>query len=126
MAYNEFTHAKPVGTDTGPQAIDYIRNNEMALRDAIIWDYGWPGVTETQSGGTPEQPAVILMSLGTERWKKSITWGTTGGEAGNITKITYEYSSNSGSNYDPRLPFKNRNVSYDSSGNRIGVTWDNS
>lgn len=117
MAYSDFTDGKPVGTDTGLDAIDTIRENLMALRDAVVagamagWDY-------SSSGGG--EPATVTYSKGTERIRGSLTWGTSGGADGNVTQAVWEYSSDSGGSYDA---IGTESVSYDASANVTAVTW---
>lgn len=119
MAYNAFTDGKPVGTDTGLEAIDYMRENLMALRDAVVagamagWDYA-------PSGGTADEPATVTYSKSTERIRGSITWGSSGGADGNPTEIVWEYSSDSGSTWDA---IGTESITYDASANVTAVTW---
>jgi len=119
MAYNSFTDGKPVGTDTGLDAIDTIRENLMALRDAVVggmmagWDYA-------PAGGTADQPATVTYSKGTERIRGSLTWGTSGGSDGNVTQIVWEYSSDSGSTFDDIGTLA---ITYDTSANVTAMTW---
>jgi hypothetical protein len=121
MAYNAFTNGKPIGTDTGPDAIDYIRNNEMALRDAITigamkgWNY-----SKTDGTGSAEQPQYVYYKNGTEWLRGTLTWGTTGGESGNVTVAVWAYSSNSGGAWDT---IGTETITYDSSGNVTATTW---
>jgi len=121
MAYDTFTPSKPnPAADNGTQAMDYVRKNLLALRDACIMGglfFGWP---LTVSGGTAEQPATLTYANGTERVKAAITWGTTGGEAGNPTVVVYSYSANSGGAYDT---IGTKTITYDGSGNVTATTW---
>lgn len=114
MAYTAFDSTKPDATaQTLTQMGTSERGNFMALRDAdfIGGESGW---TYSQSGGTASEPTTQLWSKGTERIRLSATWGTTGGENGNLTAATLEYSSNSGGLYET---IEARTLSYDSSGN---------
>lgn len=117
MAYTALDLSKPdAATQNGTQFAQAIRDNLKALRDADFLG-GESGWTYSQSGGTASEPAIMLWSKGTERIRISCTWGTTGGENGQLTSATLEYSSDSGSNYDT---IETRAATYDSSGNFTG------
>jgi len=121
MAYTHFDATKPTPVaKTITQMADDMRANLMALRDQIISAAGFENWPATPAGGTNEQPATITYSNGTERWRKSITWGSTGGADGNPTQIVYEYSSNSGSSYDT---VRTKTISWNSDGTWAGTTW---
>jgi len=125
MAYDPFTDGKPVATDTGLQAIDYMRENLMALRDAVTAG-AMPGWNYAPSGGTNDEPAQIVYSKGTERVRGSLTWGTTGGEDGNVTKVVWEYSSNSGTLYEAMDDASGNyveNIAYNTDGTIASITW---
>lgn len=114
MAYTALDLAKPdAATQNGTQFAQSIRDNLKALRDAdfIGGESGW---TYSQSGGTASEPTTMLWSKGTERIRITATWGTTGGENGNLTAATLAYSSNSGGAYDT---IESRTMTYDGSGN---------
>lgn len=121
MPYNSFTNDKPIGTDTGPQAIDYARNNLMAMRDAVnmgtmkSWNY-----SKTDGTGTAEQPQYIFYKNGTLWLRATLTWGTVGGEAGNVTVAVWAYSTNSGGAYDT---IGTETIAYDASANVVSTTW---
>lgn len=121
MAYTQFDNGKPLATQTGPQFADSSRQNLQALRDALIASdgqlYGW---SFAATGGTPEQPTTLTYSSGTERVKAVLTWGTTGGEAGNVTAVAWSYSADSGGAYDT---IGTRTVTYDSNGNVTAASW---
>lgn len=114
MAYTAFDPALPDGaSQNGTQFGQSSRNNLKALRDADFFggDSGW---TYSQSGGTASEPTTMLWSKGTERIRITATWGTTGGNNGNVTTAVLEYSSNSGGVYDT---IESRTMTYDGSGN---------
>ena len=121
MTYTAFNEAKPDSTAAGgmPVYSQAIRDNLQALRDAVIMGAlaGW---AMTPSGGTAEQPTTLTYSKGTERIKAALTWGTTGGESGNVTQSVYSYSSNSGTSWDV---IGTRTVSYDANSNVTGTAW---
>ena len=56
-----------------------------------------------------------LVALGA-----TLTWGTTGGAAGNVTQAVYAYSANSGSTYDT---VGTLSITYDTAGYVTGTTW---
>ncbi len=120
MAYTEFDEDGPDGsTGTGATVITTIKNNDNALRDAVVagalvgWDL-------TPSGGTAEQPAVLTWDKGSERVKADLSWGSSGGADGNVTQVILSYSSNNGTDYDT---MGTGTISYDSNGNFTGQTW---
>lgn len=128
MTYTAFDPALPnTGSgQTRQEAYDSIRANLVALRDVIVATGLAPGFNATPSGGTAEQPGVWTFAKGTERIKVTQTWGTTGGEDGNVIKAVFEYSSDSGSNYDPMADDAGNyvvTIAFDSDGNVTGTTW---
>lgn len=121
MAYTLFNGALPNGaSQTGTQFGQSARDNLNALRDACIMGGGFFGFALTVSGGTASQPALMTYSKGTERVKAALTWGTAGGEAGNVTVAVYSYSSDSGVAYST---IGTKTVTYDSSANVTATTW---
>lgn len=123
--YVAFENGKPVASDNGNDVIGDVRNNEQALRDSVIWQNfsGWP---VSLSGGSGGAYTTILYSNGTERVRKTVTYGTSGGATDNPIKVVHEYSSDSGVDYKPRTPFKTLNISFNADGDPTGTTWDNS
>lgn len=114
MTYTALNLAKPdAATDNGTAFASHIRNNQRALRDAIVFG-GVAGWTYSQSGGSAAEPAIQLWSSGTERLRLTSTWGSSGGENGNLIAATLEYSSDSGSTWDA---IESRALSYDAGGN---------
>src|SRR4030067_186587 len=96
MAYTAFDPTKPdPATQTGTAFGTSARNNDKALRDADFIG-GESGGTYSQSGGTASEPTTQLWSKGTERIRLSATFGTTGGENGNLTAGTLAYSTDPG------------------------------
>ena len=120
MAYTGLDLTKPDGaTQNGTQVLQSVRDNQRALRDMIVGNFtaGW---AMAPSGGTAAQPAQILRSAGAESLRAALTWGTTGGGAGNVTQAVYAYSSNSGGSYDT---VGTLSITYDTSGYVTGTTW---
>ncbi|CAH1387013.1 hypothetical protein [Candidatus Nitrotoga sp. M5] len=120
MTYTAFDKTLPdATTQNGTQFAQAIRDNQAALRDAIVVGAlkGW---NFSKSGGTDEQPATILYKNSTQWLKIALTWGTTGGEAGNVTVAVYSYSSNSGVAYDT---IGTKTITWDAAGLITATTW---
>lgn len=119
MPYVQFDSTKPTGTANGSTTLQHVRENLAAIRDIAAlgaapgWNYSW-------SGGTAQKPAVTLLSRGTERLRATITWGSSGGAADNLTQAVFAYSANSGSTYDT---IGTQAIAYDASGNVTSTTW---
>lgn len=97
MAYVPFVDQKPVFSDNGDDVVDDIRENLMALRDAVVLGVlvGWD-MTVTAGTGTNEQPQYLYMhknGVSTERLRITYTWGTTGGATGNPTVLALHYTA---------------------------------
>lgn len=121
MTYTAFDPLKPdASTQNGTQFAQSTRDNLRTIRDAVIMGGGFYGWNMAAAGGTAEQPATITYSKGTERVRATLTWGSTGGEAGNVTVAVYAYSSNSGTDYDT---IGTNTIAYDGSGNVTATTW---
>ena len=85
------------------------------------------------SGGSAEQPQYMIWSKGTNRVRVELTWGTSGGEDGNVTRCVVSYSENSGSTWvvykgtdssgNPELTNGFFTISYDSLGNFQTGVW---
>lgn len=119
MAYNQFVPDKPVISDTGGQVIDAIRQNLMALRDAVLTGamVGW---SMAQTGANAEQPDTITYANGVERIRLTITWGSSGGALGQPTIVVYDYSGNSGTSWDSMGTVTS---TFDSGGNMTAQSW---
>lgn len=121
MPYTLFDPALPnAATQNGTTFAASVRTNDAALRDACILGGGFPGFNLAATGGTADQPALLTYSKGTERVKAALTWGTTGGEAGNVTVAVYSYSSDSGGTYST---IGTKTVTYNGSGYVTATTW---
>ena len=120
MAYTQFVATSPdATTQNGTQFAQAIRYNQAALRDAIVTGSlkGW---NFSKSGGTDEQPTTILYKNGTDWLRITLTWGTTGGEAGNVTVAVYAFSSTSGGAYDT---IGTKTITWDVNGLCTATTW---
>ena len=121
MPYILYDTTKPdAATQNITQFAKTIRTNEAALRDAAILSGGFPGFNLAVSGGTAEQPALLTYTKGVERVKAALTWGTVGGESGNVVSAAYSYSANSGTLYDA---IGTKTVTYDALGNVTQTIW---
>ena len=78
--------------------------NIAALED---WD-------ETPSGGTADEPALLTYTKDGVTVEAALTWGTTGGEDGNITEIVYTSAG---------ATSRTRTIAYDVDGNVTSITW---
>ncbi|MCG8004705.1 MAG: hypothetical protein JAY88_14795 [Candidatus Thiodiazotropha lotti] len=133
MAYVPFDQTTPNSSQNGIDVPLSTKQNLAAVRDGIIANGffpGWNAEMQDSDGSpttTPEQPDQVVYSKGTERIKLSLTWGTAGGEDGNVIAILAEYSSDEGSLYEPMgdtgYPLGTMTLSYDSNGNYLSHTW---
>lgn len=119
MAYTHFDKTTPAATQSGTEVCDSTRANLLAIRDMAALGV-MPGWSMAASGGTAEQPTQILYSNGTERLRKTITWGTVGGAIGNPETVAYAYSANSGTDWQA---IGTLTITFDSSGNVTAQTW---
>ena len=107
--------ATQAGTAFGQSA----RDNLNALRDAAILGGGFPGFNLAASGGTPEKPTQLLYSKGTERVRATLTWGTVGGEAGNVTVAVYAYAPDAAT----YSTIGTKTITDDANANVTATTW---
>ncbi len=120
MTYQAFDATKPdATTQNGTQFAQSTRDNIRALRDLIVTGaiFGW---STTLSGGSPEQPTTVVRANGVERLRSVITWGTTGGEEGNVIRVDYTYSQDAGDTYEAIGYVVNN---YDVDGNFVSQVW---
>lgn len=119
MAYDLFDPTLPDPSSENITSFGQsVRDNQAALRDAVIAG-AFAGWDMTPSGGTAEQPATLTYDKGSECIKIALTWGSSGGEDGNVTQAVYSYSSNC-SAYDTMGTLT---ISYDANGNVTGTAW---
>lgn len=127
MTYTAYDGTKPdAATQTLTQMGQSERDNLNAMRDYLATFGAMPGFDMSVSGGTAEQPAILYFKRGTEWIKVVQTWGTAGGEAGNVTKEAYYYSANSGGAWDGMADGAGKYVltyTYDGSSNCTATTW---
>lgn len=119
MAYTKVDQTKPTTSQTRQAAIDLIRTNDNAISHAVIagllvdWEM-------TFSGGTAAEPSTITFTdktLTSRKIRITFTWGTTGGENGQVKTAAWDWWN--GSSYDSMASCT---FSYDSSGNLTGNT----
>lgn len=79
-----------------------------------------PGWTYSIAAGTPDAPTKVLLTRGSERLRKSITWGITGGATGNPATIVYEYSKDAGSTW---AAVGIATLTWDDDGNLTAINW---
>lgn len=126
MTYTALDTSKPTTAQTRQAAVDAIRTNIVAIRDAIVSGGLVQGFNYSVVGGTAEQPAQVFLKRGAEWIRLDLTWGVSGGASGNVTKAAYYYSANSGGAYDAMADLSGNYVitlAYDASGNLITTTW---
>lgn len=125
--YPPFDDTTPDGsTQTLTQMGQSTRDNLAAMRDYLATFGAMPGWNMSQSGGTAWEPAIIYLKRGAEWIKVVQTWGTTGGEAGNVTKEAYYYSANSGGAWDAMADGDGKYVltyTYDAGSNCTATNW---
>ena len=127
MAYTPFNAAVPTVAQTRQAAVDAMRTNIQAMRDCLVGTGIVQGFNYSVSGGTASQPALLLYKRAAEWIKVALTWGSTGGEDGNVTKMAFYYSSDSGSNYYGMADVTNGyyvcTIAYDADGNVTTTAW---
>lgn len=119
MTYTAFDPSKPTTAQTRQAAIDSIRYNLLASRDAVITG-AFAGWNYSVSGGTADQPGTTFRKNGTEWLRAVLSWGTSGGGNGNVTQAVYAYSLNSGTAWDTIGTLA---ITYDGDGNITETTW---
>ena len=122
MAYTHFLDGKPDATVTGSALPSQINDQMKALRDALVAlaMYGWNYSASLGNDGTYAQPVDIHYKKGTEWIRKTYTWGYTGGATNNVASVVFEYSSNSGVDWET---IGTCTYSYDSGGICIASVW---
>lgn len=122
MAYNNFTDNEPTSDQLGTTFITSIRNNLMALRDAVNigimpeWNY-----SIDEGLGSTSQPQYAFYKKGSEWIKITFTWGSVGGAADNVETMLVEYSANNGATY---VPIGLQNITYDANGYVLNAAWN--
>lgn len=136
MAYTAFDGAKPdASTQNGTAFAQSTRDNLLALRDALVTTGIVQGFNYAPTGGTAEQPATAYWKRSTECVKAVLTWGTSGGEDGNVTKAALYYApdeshgsfpTSTNGTYSAMADASGNYVvtmTYDSNGNCTASTW---
>lgn len=135
MAYTALDVSKPTTAQTRQAAIDSARTDIAAMRDSLVSTGAVQGFNYQNTGGTADQPAILWNKRSAEVVKIVMTWGTTGGEAGNVTKMAFYYAANeshgsfpssTNGTYDNMADLSGNFVmtlAYDSNGNCTSTTW---
>ena len=126
MSYDALDVTKPTTAQTRQALVDSSRTNIAAMRDALVATGILQGFNYSVSGGTADQPAILYYKRSTEWVKVVLTWGTTGGEDGNVTVMAFYYSSNSGGAWDNMADAAGKyicTIAYDANGNVTTTTW---
>jgi hypothetical protein len=92
--------------------------------------HGW---NISLSGGSADQPLYVIWSKGLKKVRVELTWGTTGGAIGNVTRCIVSYSNDNGfswsvykgidDNGDEILENGHFTISYDSNGYFVSGIW---
>lgn len=136
MTYTAFNPALPDGgTQNGTAFSASARANLTAMRDQIVAMGGMSGFNYIASGGTAEQPAKLYYKRSTEVVRIDLTWGSSGGSDGNVTKAAYYYAANethasfptsTSGTYEGMVDgsgYYVQSFTYDSSANLTSTTW---
>lgn len=124
MPYDHYDYTLPdPSIQDGDEVFNSIRINLNAMRDSIVIQ-GFVGWNYTPSGGTADQPAVFLYSKehASGEWeyiKGEVTWGTSGGEDGNVTQVVYSYSTDD----ITYVAMGTKTITYDADGYVTGSSW---
>jgi hypothetical protein len=125
MAYNEFTKGTPVVSQDINDFTDSTRKNVMALRDALVMGQmpGWDYEPFNPLSGTNAQPDIALWTKGITRLLGALTWGTTGGEDGNITEEIWQITYNKDAGTVVWEDIGTKTITYDANGDVTSITW---
>ena len=121
MAYSYYDSSKPTASGTVNDLVTDTRVNLMALRDMVVmqansgWNYSW-------TGGDAAEPTTVRYTNGVERLEVTLTWGTSGGEDGNVTAALWRYTADhtAGPTWET---IGTENVLYDVDGNVTSTNW---
>ena len=127
MTYTAFDQSKPdPSTQAGTAELDSSRYNMQALRDALAATGIVQGFNYSQSGGTADKPTTAYYKRGAEWIRVGLTWGASGGGLDCVATMTFDYSSDSGGNWDHMADLSGYYIltlTYDSNGNVTATTW---
>lgn len=119
MTYSAYNPSQPAFRDNREVTIDAIRNNEIALRNALLIGMT-PGWFHSIAGS--HQPFVINETNNGEQHTTGITWGTMGGATGQPTQVDYLYKPDAGI-LTPTETIGIETATYDANGNLETTTW---
>lgn len=117
MAYTPFENGKPSSADNGDDVVADVEKNLAALRDAVAigsmpgWNY-----SKLNGSGSAEKPQYVYFSNGTNKIRGTLTW--TGDD---VTKMVWEFSTDSGSTYPDIMG--TLNIVYDGNDNVVSEEW---
>ena len=137
MPYVAYTSTLPdPATQAGTAFGESTRDNLRALRDTLAATGLVQGFNYSATGGTAEQPLTLFYRrvANNECVKVVLTWGSSGGESGNVKTATYYYASDEsgtlpGSPVGTYVAMADTGgkyivtMTYDSSGNCTATTW---
>lgn len=119
MTYQHFDHTKPdPASQNVSQACDSMRSNLRAVAQGVVT--GSMALWNVVLTGDPWAPSVITHSNGAERYRETLTYGTSGGSDGVVVSDEVHYSSDSGSTW---TAVSTMTVTYNADGYVTAITW---
>ncbi len=120
MAYDAFNPNQPTSQGTSlADTLNNSRKNQRAIVDMVMAG-SVPGWAYSQTGGTAEQPAVCYYKNGDDWYRETLTWGTSGGEAGNVVQRVVDRSRDAGETWET---IGAETATYDVNGNCTATDW---
>ena len=121
MAYKSFSDNTPTVGGNGLKVVSDIRENLMAMRDAVVmgampgWDYSrTPGRVDAENADE------MFYKKGSNWIRATLTWGYSGGAEGNLVSAVWESSADAGENYET---IGTETFTYDVSGDLDTSSW---
>lgn len=120
-SYTALALDKPNGaTQAGTAFGQSIRDNEIALAIGIaVGELETYAYSQSVGAGDALRPDIEYWTSGTNKIRVTNTWGTSGGQDGNLTQRVIEWSTDSGSSW---AAVKTITYTYDASGNLTATT----
>lgn len=121
MPYGYFDPSVPNPSQSPAAMGNSMNQNQLALRDMLASMGVLPGFACSIGAGTTQQPTQFLYKSGTTWIKVDLTW-----TSGQVTKVAYYISYNSGSTYTGITDASGNyvmTIAYDGSGFFNGSTW---
>lgn len=116
MAYTAFDNTKPASSQAANAVPGSANTNDIALWYDIVMG-AVPGFAFSVSGGTAEEPTTIYFKNGATWIRGSITW-----TSGNITQITWDVSTDTGSTWIGGSGICQQQFSYDGTTGALATT----